>query len=145
MPLGDTTLHRPDRPVNLKPLPLSSLAEDRQQDDPTAPGQVVRDPLSIATKEEPKFPQLAGQLPGVRLTKMHPTISQQIDVERHLTELVVRQPRQPSVHLGLKFNRTPGHTGNGIEYQAWYVNDEDRGPESRRSATHDHEFNMGSA
>jgi hypothetical protein len=132
MPLGDTTLHRPHRPFNLKPFSLPGLLEDCQQDDPTTLGQVVRNSLSIAAKEEPEFPQLAGQLSGVRLAKMHSTISQQIDVERHLTELVVGQRRQPSVHFGLKFNRTPGHTDNGMHTNPGMSTTRPDDPESRR-------------
>jgi hypothetical protein len=45
------------------------LDEDRQQDDPSARGDPIRDPCRSASEIEPEFAELAVQLLGVRFVE----------------------------------------------------------------------------
>lgn len=63
---------------------------------------------------EPQLPQLAVQLPRIRLTQQRPLLSQQVDVERRRRELRRRQLLQPVADLGLEFDGTQRHSNNAI-------------------------------
>jgi hypothetical protein len=61
--LIDALLHRWSSPCDLNTLARVALCEHRQQNDPAAAGDVVRDPCLLATAEEPEFAQLSFELP----------------------------------------------------------------------------------
>src|SRR5881628_2010594 len=111
MPLREASLHRALGPGNLGTLSSPLLAEDREQDDPPSGRNVVGDArrLPDRTEVEAKLTELAAQLAGVRLVQVNASLRQQVDVELHATELVIRKSPDPVRHLRLQLHRAPWH------------------------------------
>src|SRR5437868_888525 len=81
MTAGDALLHRALGAIDLLAFSGSCLAEDRQQDDPPVPRDVVGHTLPLPAHVEAQLAQLAAELPGVGLVQVDTLVLQEIDVE----------------------------------------------------------------
>jgi len=69
----DALSHGARRPIHLGALAPALLLEDREQDDPLAARDVVRDAYGIADRPEveARLTELAPQLPGIGLVEVN--------------------------------------------------------------------------
>jgi hypothetical protein len=67
----------------------------------------VADPAPFAAQIEAQLAELALELPRVGLVEQDTLLLQQVDVERHVTEFLVREIQEPIPDLRLKLNSTP--------------------------------------
>ena len=68
----------------------------------------------LPVQVKPQFAELAVQLPRVGLAQERSFISQEVDVECRLRELISRQLLKPVPYFRLQLNRTPSHSVDAI-------------------------------
>src|SRR5215472_2649555 len=129
--LGDAPPHRGLGPGDLLDLAHLRLPEHRQEHDPPPARCVVADALALAAQVEAQLAELPPELPRVRLVEVDSLLLQQVDVEGHVTELLVRQAQEPLPDLRLKLYDTPAHSNFAITQYARFAPSENS---MRRSA-----------
>src|SRR5579884_183032 len=110
VPFQHTALHRALRSLDLGALPCALLAKHREQDRPLPTRQVVRNALPVPTHVEAQLPELAAELPRIRLVEERATLGEQVDIERGLTEVRVAQREQPLFDLRFQLDGAPCHS-----------------------------------
>src|SRR5579884_6231 len=110
VPFQHTALHRALRPLDLGALPCALLAKHREKDRPLPTRQVVRDALPVPAHVEAQLPELAAELPCVRLVEDRTTLGEQVDIERGLAEVRIAERSQPLFDLRFQFDGAPCHS-----------------------------------
>src|SRR5688500_4988732 len=115
VPFTPALLESPHRPQDLTRLTPGLLPKHRQEHDPSAGSDPIRDPYVFNAQAEPQLSQLPAELPSERFPEKRAVLRQQFHVMTHPGELLGRQFVNPELHLGLKLDCTPIHTRNAID------------------------------
>lgn len=93
--LSLASLHCSSCSFDFLSLSLLGLVKDRQEDERAVTPHVVRDSLSCSAEVEPQFSEPPVELTGVRRAESRAEFGEPVDVEGHLTEVVIGERFQP--------------------------------------------------